>query len=182
MDCSPPGSSVHGLLQARILEWVTMPSSRESVAPRNQTRVSCVSWIGRQVLYRYCHLGSPVATILDSKYRTFPSPEKVWLGSANLEYHSLIYPFVQQTFPRTLSYARLSVRLWRSGYNPSSASAFRASSQEDRQMNMTAWRWDQHVGYQSWLLLRMQTWVLGSASSQRASTDKREIRAAFLEK
>ena len=31
MDCSPPGSSVHGILQARILEWVPMPSSRESL-------------------------------------------------------------------------------------------------------------------------------------------------------
>ena len=31
MDCSPPGSSVHGILQARILEWVAMPSSRESL-------------------------------------------------------------------------------------------------------------------------------------------------------
>ena len=30
MDCSPPGSSVHGILQARILEWVAMPSSRGS--------------------------------------------------------------------------------------------------------------------------------------------------------
>ena len=30
MDCSPPGSSVHGILQTRILEWVAMPSSRES--------------------------------------------------------------------------------------------------------------------------------------------------------
>ena len=30
MDCSPPGSSVHGILQARILEWVAMPSSRTS--------------------------------------------------------------------------------------------------------------------------------------------------------
>ena len=29
MDCSPPGSSVHGILQARILEWVALPSSRE---------------------------------------------------------------------------------------------------------------------------------------------------------
>ena len=31
MDWSPPGSSVHGILQARILEWATMPSSRESL-------------------------------------------------------------------------------------------------------------------------------------------------------
>ena len=33
MDCSPPGSSVHGILQARILEWVAMPSSRGSSQP-----------------------------------------------------------------------------------------------------------------------------------------------------
>ena len=34
MDCSPPGSSVHGILQARILEWVAVPSSRGSSQPR----------------------------------------------------------------------------------------------------------------------------------------------------
>ena len=37
MDCSPPGSSVHGILQARILEWVAMPSSRGSSQPRDGT-------------------------------------------------------------------------------------------------------------------------------------------------
>jgi len=37
VDCSPPGSSVHGILQARILEWVAMPSSRGSSHPRDQT-------------------------------------------------------------------------------------------------------------------------------------------------
>ena len=51
MDCSPPGSSAHGILQARILEWVAMPSSRGSSPPRDGTRVSCVSCTGRQVLY-----------------------------------------------------------------------------------------------------------------------------------
>ena len=35
VDCSPPGSSVHGILQARILQWVAMPSSRESSQPRD---------------------------------------------------------------------------------------------------------------------------------------------------
>ena len=35
MDCSPPGSSVRGILQARILEWVAMPSSRGSSQPRD---------------------------------------------------------------------------------------------------------------------------------------------------
>ena len=40
MDYSPPGSSVHGILQARILEWVAMPSSRGSSQPRDGTLVS----------------------------------------------------------------------------------------------------------------------------------------------
>ena len=38
MDCSPPGSSVHGILQARILEWVAIPFSRRSSRPRDRTR------------------------------------------------------------------------------------------------------------------------------------------------
>ena len=50
-DCSPPGSSVHGILQARILEWVAMPSSRGSSRPRDQTHISYISYIGRRVLY-----------------------------------------------------------------------------------------------------------------------------------
>ena len=37
MDCSPPGSSLHGVLQARRLEWVAMPSSRGSSRPRDPT-------------------------------------------------------------------------------------------------------------------------------------------------
>ena len=40
---SPPGSSFHGILQERILEWVAMPSSKESSQPRDQTRVSCIA-------------------------------------------------------------------------------------------------------------------------------------------
>ena len=43
MDCSPPGSSVHEILQAKILEWVAISSSRGSSYPRNRTWVSCVS-------------------------------------------------------------------------------------------------------------------------------------------
>ena len=50
-DCGPQGSSVHGILQARILEWVAMPSSRGSSRPRDRTHVSCISWVGRCVLY-----------------------------------------------------------------------------------------------------------------------------------
>ena len=45
MDCSLPGSSVHGIFQARVLEWVAMPSSRGSSRPRDQTHVSCSAYI-----------------------------------------------------------------------------------------------------------------------------------------
>ena len=44
-ECSLPGSSVHGILHARILEWVVMPSSRGSSQPRDQTLVSYSSCI-----------------------------------------------------------------------------------------------------------------------------------------
>ena len=55
-DCSPLGSSVHGILQARLLEWVAIPFSRRSSQPRAfNPYVSC---IGRQVLYYYGQLGS----------------------------------------------------------------------------------------------------------------------------
>ena len=43
MDCSPPGSSVHGILQVRILERVAIPFSRDSTRPRDQTPVSCIA-------------------------------------------------------------------------------------------------------------------------------------------
>ena len=43
MDCSPPRSSVHGILQARILEWVAISFSRGSSQPRNWTWVSCTA-------------------------------------------------------------------------------------------------------------------------------------------
>ena len=48
MDCSLPGSSVHGILQTKVLEWVAIYFSRVSSWPRNWTHVSC---IGRHILY-----------------------------------------------------------------------------------------------------------------------------------
>ena len=59
INCSPPGSSVHGVLQAKIIEWVAMPFSRGSFWPRDWTHISYISFISRKVLYHYHHLGSP---------------------------------------------------------------------------------------------------------------------------
>ena len=43
VDCSPPGSSIHGIFQARVLEWVAISFSRESSWPRDRTYVSCIA-------------------------------------------------------------------------------------------------------------------------------------------
>ena len=45
MDCSPPGSSVHGIFQARILEWAAISYSRGSSWPKDQTCICCISCI-----------------------------------------------------------------------------------------------------------------------------------------
>ena len=50
LDCSPPGSSFHGISQARILEWVVISSSRGSSRHRNQTPISCASCIAGKFL------------------------------------------------------------------------------------------------------------------------------------
>ena len=61
IDWDPPGSFVHRNLQARILEWVAILFSRGFSPPRDQTSVSCVSCIGRQILLPPSHLGSPLS-------------------------------------------------------------------------------------------------------------------------
>ena len=43
LDCRPPGSSVHGILQARIPQWAAMPSSRGPSQPGDQTCLSCIA-------------------------------------------------------------------------------------------------------------------------------------------
>ena len=55
MDCSQPGSSVHGILQATILEWVVISFSQGSSQPVDQT---CLLHC-RQILYCLSHQGSP---------------------------------------------------------------------------------------------------------------------------
>ena len=50
MDCSPPGSSTHGIFQARILEWVVISFSKRSSQPRDRTPVSHI--VGRRFTVR----------------------------------------------------------------------------------------------------------------------------------
>ena len=51
VDCCPPGSSVHGIFPARIMEWIAISSSRGSTWPKDWSCVSCISCIGRRILY-----------------------------------------------------------------------------------------------------------------------------------
>ena len=73
---SPPGSSIHGILQATILQWVAMPSSRGSPWPRDGICHSYISCIGRYILYHLPSSFSPVAqmcpTLCDSMNCSMP--------------------------------------------------------------------------------------------------------------
>ena len=73
MDCSRPGSFVHGISQARILEWAAISFSRGSSQPRNQTWVCCVFCIGRWALYLLSPWGSWTRAYAFYKILSWPS-------------------------------------------------------------------------------------------------------------
>ena len=95
MDCSPPGSPVLGILQARILEWVAMFSSKGSSWPRDRTHISYVSCIGRQIFYwRLCRffnaipLKMSMAFFTGSRTDNFKMcmrTQKTWNNQNNIE-------------------------------------------------------------------------------------------------
>ena len=64
LDCSLPGSSVQGALQARILEWVAISFSRGPFQTRNKTQVSCIagSLLNYRIIFQLNHQGSLVLT------------------------------------------------------------------------------------------------------------------------
>ena len=78
-----PGSSVFGILQAVILEWVAMLSSRWSSQSRDQTHVCYVSCIGRQVLYHLCHVGCPIIYISSVQHVLWDTELVVYCSTMN---------------------------------------------------------------------------------------------------
>jgi len=93
VDCSPPGSSVHGISQVRILEWVAISCSRRSSQPKNWTWVSCPSCIGGRILHHLRYLGRPytfVRTYIYIYMYKFSEPFPL-LIITNTEYISLCY-------------------------------------------------------------------------------------------
>ena len=90
VDYSPPGSSVLGILQARILEWVAILSSRKSSWPRDRTHVSYVSCSGRWVLHHWATWEAPNFLAVpgsmwdfssqdeEGKYNSYSIPKEGW--------------------------------------------------------------------------------------------------------
>ena len=88
MDCSPPGSSVHGFLQARILAWVAIPFFRGSSQRKDRTRVTCnlgrffTVWATSNsclLLYPKCSpLPEPHGYTLLSSFEDFILPSPAW--------------------------------------------------------------------------------------------------------
>ena len=91
MNCSPPGSPVHEILQTITLEWVTMPSSRGSSPPGDQTRLSYVFCIGRWVLYRQRHLGSPYRLYNSALLLSAEKPQTVCEGTAIIVFQQNLF-------------------------------------------------------------------------------------------
>ena len=108
--CSLPCSSVHGILQAKIIEWVVKPSSRETSWPKDRTQVSCIAADSLPLSHR----GSPeegdqfscsvMSTLCNSMNRSTPGlfvhyelPESTqthvhWVGDAIQPSHPLLSP------------------------------------------------------------------------------------------
>ena len=78
-DCSPPGSSVHGILQVRILEWAAIPFSRGSSQPRDRTQVFCITgrfftvWVTREA-HIWAYVWRKVKVKSLSRVRLFATP------------------------------------------------------------------------------------------------------------
>ena len=92
MDYSPTDSSVHGIFQARILEQVAISFSRGFSQPRDQTHISYISCIGRQVLLPRSHLGSPK----ELKTKCAPGPER-----SNRRVRACLVPSIPHILVRT---------------------------------------------------------------------------------
>ena len=97
MDCSPPGSSVHGIFQARIMKWVFISYSRGYSQLRDRNCNPCISCTGRQILYHLHHLGRPLEPILhpvvcisSSLTLLLPLPPPHWLEKSMATHSSTL--------------------------------------------------------------------------------------------
>ena len=110
IGCSPPGSSVHGISQGRILEWFAISSSRGSLQPRGWTHISWVSCTDRQILSQWATWGAAYCagwhqigcsnrpgSFRCKRLLCFPIPSScwrimVWFSLSNLVYRFHVLP------------------------------------------------------------------------------------------
>ena len=124
MDYRAPSSSVHGISQARMLEWVAISYFRGSSQPRDRTHVSCVSWSGRQVIYHCatCETPKHVTCMLCSTQQSIKMnlgdlSSLIWkdicfflfFSILHREFHGLYSPWGRK---ESDTIERLSVTLW----------------------------------------------------------------------
>ena len=101
MDCSPQGSSVLGIFQARILKWVAISSFRGSSPPRDRSQVSCVSCTGRWILY-HCATWKTLCSLRQTQWTLciyFPH-----LKTYPLTDTKIVYFLTYSIFPLQLKY------------------------------------------------------------------------------
>ena len=103
VDCSPPGFSIRGILQARILEWVAMTFSRGSSQTRDRTHIFFVSCIDRCVLYQH-YLGSPKQAYFHSIHYNWLKffPLYGWVIFHYINVSQILYSFIYQWTSRFL--------------------------------------------------------------------------------
>ena len=92
LDCSPPGFSIRGILQARVLKWVAIPFSRESSQPRDWIQVSCLAgrfftiWATREA-HVYTSVYKKHALKTDKQKVTMVSKQQTRLEASCFLYH-----------------------------------------------------------------------------------------------
>ena len=103
MDCSQPGSSIHGIFQARILEWVATSFSRVSSQPRDRTLISCIAggfltdWTTREETLAF--LSHPKLMEKDSQAMSSPGVPMYNKVSASLGRNWTVVTGVQDQLP-----------------------------------------------------------------------------------
>ena len=134
MDCSLPGSSVHGIFQARILEWVAIPYSRASSRPRGWTHFSCTSCIGWQILY---HCATCNRQII------------IWARKPNPGFNKTVYPTI--CFPYRSLYSKITFLIGKL-VSPSGSQARFINFKDDFQVTPVKCSrcWGKECGIWSW--------------------------------
>ena len=100
VDYSPPGSFVHGILQARTLDWAAISSSRGSSPPSDQTRVSCISCIGKWTLYHCTAYTQAKDNSTDKSWgKKFPKENKIFHNCIKRYFFFPVISSVAQSCP-----------------------------------------------------------------------------------